>query len=251
MADAVATLTLDDPARRNALSLEMTRALSAAVSAALEREALALVVAATPPVFCAGGSIDDLLHPRAPLGDMYAGFEAIASAPVPTVAAVGGPALGAGMNVALACDVIVCSPEARFDARFVAVGLHPGGGQLWRLAERAGRQAAAALSLFGETLTGAEAERRGLAWRCVPGAELEAEAVRLASRAASYDAEVVARTKHTLDASATVADGDAAVALELDPQRWSMSRPQFADALASLRARLGKTDTIPGAERTT
>ena len=134
----VATITLTDAPHRNALSLELTRALAAAVTAASSDETIgAIVVAAEPPVFSAGGSLDDLLNPRAPLEEMYVGFEAIAAAPVPTIAAVGGPAIGAGVNVALACDVIVCSPSARFDPRFLDVGLHPGGGILWRLRERA------------------------------------------------------------------------------------------------------------------
>ena len=107
--------------------------------------------------------MDDLLEPKAPLEAMYAGFEAIAAAPVPTVAAVGGAAVGAGVNVALACDVIVCSPSARFDPRWLDVGIHPGGGNLWLLRERVGRQAAAALVLCGESVDGDEAARMG--WR--------------------------------------------------------------------------------------
>ena len=64
------------------------------------------------------------------------------------------------MNLALACDVIICSPLARFESRFLAIGLHPGGGHLWNLRERIGRQGAAALSLFGESLDGEEAAGR-------------------------------------------------------------------------------------------
>ena len=91
------------------------------------------------------------------------------------------------MNLALACDVIVCSPSARFETRFLDVGLHPGGGHLWQLRQRIGRQGAAALSLFGETLDGEEAARRQLAWRCVPEADLLETAWQLASRAAGHD----------------------------------------------------------------
>ena len=86
-------------------------------------------------------------------------------------AAVQGPALGAGMNLALAC-VIVCSPSARFETRFLDIGLHPGGGHLWQLRQRIGRQGAAALTLFGESLDGEEAARHQLAWRCVPEGDL-------------------------------------------------------------------------------
>jgi enoyl-CoA hydratase/carnithine racemase len=87
---------------------------------------------------------------------------------VPTLTAVNGPAVGAGMNFALACAVIIAAESARFDPRFLDVGIHPGGGHLWRLQARAGRQAAAAMVLFGEALTGPDAVTHGLAWTCVP-----------------------------------------------------------------------------------
>ena len=90
--------------------LEMTRALAAAVARALDEDAGAIVLAAEPPVFCAGGSLDDLLTPRAPLPESYVGMLALANAPVVTIAAVGGAAIGAGVNLPLACDVVIASP---------------------------------------------------------------------------------------------------------------------------------------------
>ena len=143
--DAIGVVTLADPDHRNVLSLELTRDLAAAVAHVLDGGVAAIVLTAEPPVFCAGGSLDDLLAPRAPLAEMYAGFLALAQAPVVTIAAVGGAAVGAGVNLPLACDVILASPEARFDPRFLDIGIHPGGGHLWRLEQRVGRQAAAAL----------------------------------------------------------------------------------------------------------
>ena len=241
--EGIAILVLDDPKRRNSLSLEMTRSIAAAVDEALAREARALIVTAVPPVFCAGGSVDDLLRPRAPLEDMYVGFKAIAQAPIPTVAAVDGAALGAGLNILLACDVVLCTPESRFDVRFLDLGLHPGGGQLWRLRQLVGRQVTAALVLFGEFLPGPEAERYGLVWRCVARGELLSESIRLARRAAERDPVLVARVKRTLDATASVHESAVAIELELEPQRWSMERPVFAQALADLRTRLGKPES--------
>ena len=247
--DGVATLVLDDPQHRNALSLEMTRGIAAAVRSALEgRSCRALVVASTPPVFCAGGSVDDLLEPRAPLEEMYVGFEVIAEAPVPTIAAVDGPVLGAGLNVALACDVMICTPEARFEVRFLALGLHPGGGTLWRLRERIGQQGAAALALFGDGLSGSSAEECGLAWRCVAKADLMAEAHQMARMAADLNPEVVAESKKTLQMSATARTSAEAVALELEPQRLSMGRSAFQDNLRALRRRLGK-EAAPSVRR--
>jgi enoyl-CoA hydratase/carnithine racemase len=145
---------------------------------------------------------------------MYAGFVAVMECRLPTVAAVNGPALGAGMNLALACDVIVCSPPARFETRFLDVGLHPGGGHLWQLRRRLGRQGAAALSLFGESLDGEEAARRQLAWRCVPEGQLET-AWQLAARAAGHDPSLVALTRQTLDDSTACGRASDAIDLEL------------------------------------
>jgi enoyl-CoA hydratase len=241
--DGVAIVFLDHPEDRNALSFAMTGALAEVMHRVAADGAVgAIVLAATGTVFCSGGSVDDLLEPKAPLGETYGGFLAVMESELPTVAAVNGPALGAGMNLALACDVIVCSPLARFETRFLDVGLHPGGGHLWQLRQRIGRQGAAALSLFGETLDGEEAARRQLAWRCVPEAELLETAWELASTAAGRDRALTSRTRRTLDASAGVTQAAEAVALELEPQQWSMGRPEFVAALGRLRSRLGRPD---------
>lgn len=236
--DAIGLVTLADPGNRNALRLEMTRDLAAAVHNALDRDVGAIVLTAEPPVFCAGGSLDDLLEPRAELSEMYAGFLALAEVPVVTVAAVNGPALGAGVNLALACDVILASPSARFDPRFLDLGIHPGGGHLWRLAQRVGRQGAAALSLCGDVLDGEEAAAKGLVWRCVAADELLDTALGYARRVVSRPPAAVARTKASLDASLGLDDSAAAVALELDAQRWSMEQPEFRERVEALKARL-------------
>ncbi len=195
----VAIVSLNHPDDRNALSFSMTRALVEAMRRVEADDGIgAVVLAANGSVFSAGGSVDDLLEPKAPLSETYAGYVAVLETQLPTVAAVSGPALGAGMNLALACDLIVCSPSARFETRFLDVGLHPGGGHLWQLRQRIGRQGAAALSLFGETLDGEEAVRRQLAWRCVPEPELLETAWQLASRAAGHDRALIERTRRTL-----------------------------------------------------
>jgi enoyl-CoA hydratase len=237
----VAVVTLDDPARRNALSLEVTVQLGQAVDeASADPSVGAIVVTATPPAFCAGGSVDDLLNPRASLRDMYAGVLALSRTSLPSVAAVNGPVIGAGVNVPLACDVILASPKARFDPRFMDLGIHPGGGHLWRMERLVGRQAAAALVLFGESVTGEEAARLGLAWRCVDDDALLDTAVALARRAADRPRELVGRAKAVLDASLTLDTWQEAFELEFTHQEWSMDQPAFQDRLAELRAKLQK-----------
>lgn len=219
----------------------MIEALSHAVRAlASDGEVGAIVLAAEGPVFSAGGSVDDLFEPKAPLNEMYAAAVALTESGLPTIAAVNGPALGAGMNLAMACDLIVCSPLARFETRFLHIGLHPGGGHLWQLRQRIGRQGAAAMALFGEVLAGEDAAYRGLAWRCVPDDELLEVAVGLASRAASLDRTLAERVRRSLDQSAALHSATEAVDLEFPAQQWSMGRPEFATALQQLRARLGR-----------
>ena len=239
-ADGITTLVLDDPTARNALSWELVRALSDAVEGAVANGSRALILRNAPPVFCAGGSVDELFEPKVGLEEIYRAFRALDRAPMPTVAAVDGAAVGAGVTLLLCCDVAVCTPASRFDVRFLDVGIHPGGGALWRLRRAVGRQGAAALTLFGEVLDGEEAARRGLVWRCVGSEELTAEAGRLARKAASRDPELVSKTKRTLEAAAAVDDAAAAIDLELAPQRWSMERPAFQASLGELRARLGR-----------
>ncbi len=239
--DGITTVFLDDPGTRNALSWKLVRALSEVVERAAANESRALVLHNTPPVFCAGGSIDELLDPKVDLQEIYRAFHALDEAPMPTVAAVDGAAVGAGITLLLCCDLVVCTPASRFDLRFLDVGIHPGGGVLWRLERVVGRQGAAALTLFGEVLDGEEATRCGLVWRCVEADDLRGEARRLARKAASRDPELVSRTKQTMAQVASVDHPAAAIDLELAPQRWSMARPAFQASLGELRERLGRS----------
>ncbi|HEX4218260.1 MAG TPA: enoyl-CoA hydratase-related protein [Acidimicrobiales bacterium] len=239
VADGVAILQMDDPEHRNALSARMSNDLADGVERALREEAGAIVLTAVPPVFCAGGSLDGLLA-RTSLDEVYRGFLALAAAPVPTIAAVGGDAIGAGVNLPLACDVVLTSPVARFDPRFLDVGIHPGGGHLWRLRQRIGSQGAAALVLCGDVLTGEEAVAAGLAWRCVEEPGLEAAATALGRRAADRPRALVARTKATLRLSERMLEPGEAFTVELEAQRWSMDQPEFADRVRSIRAKIGR-----------
>jgi enoyl-CoA hydratase len=231
----VGSIRLTDPEHRNALSAELSDALAGAVDTVLADDAGAIVLTADPPVFCAGGSLDGLLARTVPLQDTYRGFLALANAPVPTIAAVGGPAIGAGVNLPLACDIIVTSEGARFDPRFLDVGIHPGGGHLWRLQRRIGSQGAAALVLCGDVLNGRDAVTAGLAWRCVDEADLEAFAKTLASRAAGRSRPLVARAKATLRASEAMLHVDDAATLELEAQAWSMDQPGFDDRIRAIQ----------------
>ncbi|MBW3668193.1 MAG: enoyl-CoA hydratase [Actinobacteria bacterium] len=238
--DGVAVVTLDDPTRRNALTLPLVAELTAAFdSLEADGETGAVVVTGAPPAFCAGADLGELGGSRQEgLRAIYEGFLRIARSPLPTVAAVNGPAVGAGMNLALCCDVRMAGRSARFDTRFLQLGIHPGGGHTWMLHHAVGPQAAAAMVLFGEVLDGQAAVDRGLAWRCVDDHALLDEARQLASQAASAPPELARRAKTTLRAVAALETHDEAVDLELTAQVWSMDQPFFAERLAALRAKV-------------
>jgi enoyl-CoA hydratase len=241
----VGIVRLCDPDRRNALSTAMSEDLAVGVQRVLEEGVGAIALVADPPAFCAGGSLDELLADRPPLRDRYRGFLALAEAPVPRVAAVAGAAVGAGVNLALACDVILTAPRARFDLRFLDLGIHPGGGHLWRLRQRVGNQGVAAMVLFGETLDGHQAVNAGLAWRCVEASDLESTAVDLAQRAASRPGELVQRTLATMRSSDGVLDPTTAFELELEAQLWSMEQPEFVERVQRIKQSLGQVEIKP------
>lgn len=238
--DAVALLTLDDAGHRNTVTVRLSLDLEAACAALHVSNEVNAVVLTAGPAFSAGGDLASLSDGSVPLSDLYRGFEALAKLPMPTIAAVNGPAVGAGINFALSCDVIMAAESARFDPRFLDIGIHPGGGHLWRTIGRIGRQATAALVLFGESLTGQQAAELGLAWRCTPDEELLAVSRALAARAARRSPELVRRTKATLNASVPLTNLRDAVDLEAVAQRWSMSRPAFREGVAALRERLSR-----------
>ncbi|MFZ4519867.1 MAG: enoyl-CoA hydratase [Microthrixaceae bacterium] len=242
--DRVAVLTVDDAARRNALSLGLCEALAGTV-AELEGDpgVGALVVTGAGRAFSAGADLSELGDSRRDgLLAIYEGFLALARSPLPTLAAVNGAAVGAGMNLALACDLRLAGRSARFDTRFLDLGIHPGGGHTWMFRRIAGQQAVTAAVLFGQVLDGTEAERAGLVWRCVEDDELLATAVEVAARAAAAPPELSRRTKRTIADMAGIATHAEAVDRELEVQLWSMDQPEFAERLAALQARITRRD---------
>ncbi|MGH9192067.1 MAG: enoyl-CoA hydratase [Acidimicrobiales bacterium] len=238
--DRVALVTLDAPARRNALSLELVDEIEAGFDAIeSDPDVGAVVVTGAAPAFCAGADLSHLgSSQRQGLSRVYEGFLRVGRSPLPTIAAVNGAAVGAGVNLALVCDVTLAGESARFDTRFIDLGLHPGGGHTWMLQRRVGSQAAAALVLFGRVLDGRQAERAGLAWSCVPDDELLPLALEMASTAARAPRELVQRVKQTMRDVTQLTDHAAAVERELDPQVWSINQPAFQEKLAALRQRI-------------
>lgn len=238
--DGVAWLTLNNPEERNTMTAPMVEAIVAAMDAFEADEAVgAVVVTGAGSAFCAGANLGNLqTATRESLGTVYEGFLRIARSPLPTLAAVNGPAVGAGMNLALGCDVRIAAKRARFDTRFLQIGLHPGGGHTWMQRRIVGQQAAIAAVVFGQVLDGPEAERVGLAYRCVADDELMSFAQEFARGAASAPRELAIIAKQTIRDMADVRTHPDAVAREFEPQLWTVQQPWFEERIAALKAKI-------------
>ncbi|HEY2428882.1 MAG TPA: enoyl-CoA hydratase [Acidimicrobiales bacterium] len=241
-APGVALVTINDPDRRNALTPPMIDELVAAFDT-LEADASAgaVILTGAPPAFCAGADLSHLGGSPSDSGlrGIYEGFLRVGRSPLPTIAAVNGAAVGAGINLALCCDVRLAGRRARFDTRFLQLGLHPGGGNTWMMRRVVGPQGTAAAVIFGEVLDGPEAERSGLVWRCVDDDALIDTAVQMAARAAAVPTSLARRAKATIATMAAVASHEEAVDVELEAQLWSMAQPEFAERLEAMRKKIG------------
>jgi enoyl-CoA hydratase len=238
--ERVAVITVNDPDRRNAVTAEISAALRAAVDGAeANPDVHALIVTGAGKAFCAGADLTALGDATEDgLRSIYDGFLAVANCTLPTIAAVNGAAVGAGLNLALAADVRIAGPTALFDARFQKLGIHPGGGATWMLQRAVGVQAARAALLFGMRFDAEAAVRYGLALDVTD--DPVAAARDLAAGPAAAPREVVLATKASMRATANPGTVDAdqheiAVVTELKPQAASILSPEFAARLAAAK----------------
>ena len=240
--DRVALITVNDPDRRNAVTAEMSAGLRAAVTAAeADPDVHAVVVTGAGKAFCAGADLTALGEAtESGLRVIYDGFLAVAECTLPTIAAVNGPAVGAGLNLALAADVRIAGPSAVFDPRFQKLGIHPGGGATWMLQRGVGPQVARAALLFGMRFDADAAVRHGLALEVAD--DPVAAALALAAGPASAPRDVVVDTKASMRATASPGTVDLdqhriAVDVEIGPQARSIESPEFAARLAAAQRR--------------
>jgi 2-(1,2-epoxy-1,2-dihydrophenyl)acetyl-CoA isomerase len=204
----VATITLDRPDARNALDAALKRELLAAIRAAgRDRAVRAVVLTGAGPAFCAGQDLRESSGPDAPalstvLRETYNPLIlAMRRLDTPIVAAVNGVAAGAGMALALACDLRIAADTASFVLAFGRVGLVPDSGTTWFLPRLVGAARAAELALIGDPISAADAERWGLVNRVVPAEALAAEAREVAARLAAGAPRANALTKRALNRS--------------------------------------------------
>jgi enoyl-CoA hydratase len=244
--DHVALITVNDPDRRNAFTGEISALLRAVVEGAeSDPDVHAVVVTGAGKAFCAGADLSALATagnaaPAEGLQRIYDGFMAVSNCTLPTIAAVNGPAVGAGLNLAMAADVRIAGPGAVFDARFQKLGLHPGGGATWMLQRAVGPEVARAALLFGMRFDADSAVRHGLALSVAD--DPVAAALQLAAGPAAAPRDVVLATKATMRATASPGSLDkeqheAAMRAELGPQVFSIQSPEFAKRLAAAQRR--------------
>lgn len=192
--DGVALIELSAPDRRNALTPDMAQELIDLCDRLDADPAVgAAVITGADGHFCAGAhrkvlatAGEDPADPEsyADNGKVYGAFQRFGRLAVPTIAAVRGAAVGAGVNLMMATDLRVVGRSARIIAGFLRIGIHPGGGHFVLMNRTAGRETTAAMTLFSEEVSGELAAELGLAWTCVDDEDVVPRSLELAARAA-------------------------------------------------------------------
>ena len=242
---AVRMLTLNRPDALNSFTQAMHAELRAALdAAAADPDVRAVMITGAGRGFCAGQDLND--PGMAPGADGKPDIGAVIersyrplalrlqSMPVPVVCAVNGVAAGAGANLAFGCDIVLAARSASFIQAFSKIGLIPDCGGTWLLPRLAGRARALALTLTGDKLSAADAERFGLIWQVVDDADLQAQAFALASRLAAQPVKALVATRHSLDAAQSLSLDDA-LALEARVQGDLGRAGDFAEGVAAFR----------------
>jgi enoyl-CoA hydratase len=239
--DGVAVITVANPELKNALDVDLSRDLIAACDEVDADDSIgAAVVRGAEGTFCSGAD-RRLLDTDAPqagettyqaMGLVYRSFHRVGQLAVPTISAVRGAAVGAGVNLMMATDLRIVADDAKVLAGFLRIGVHPGGGFFTLVNRTAGRETASAMGLFSEMLKGQAIVDAGLAWEAVPDAEVEDRALALASTAAA-DPVLSRLTVETFrrELGPPAIPWDVAINYERPNQMWSLTRRADARAL--------------------
>jgi enoyl-CoA hydratase len=241
----VAVLTLDNPDQRNAMSEAMTAAWVAAVDElAADRSLRVVVVTGEGSAFCSGGdtswiasepgaTVADLRHRMLPF---YRAWLSIRRLEVPTIAAVNGPAVGAGLCLALACDLRFAATDALLGAPFVRLGMHPGMAATWLLPDVVGLAHARDLLLTGRMVGAEEALRIGLVSRVIEAEGFVAEVLRVASEVAATAPQPSRLTTVALRDGGP-ADVESALQWEALAQPVTLATEDLQEGIAAARER--------------
>lgn len=240
----IATLILDDAPRKNAMTAAMGEALSARVEELrADPDVRVVVLRGAGGAFSGGGDLAMLEHlrtvtpeeSRAFMLAFYAKYLSISTLAVPTVAMVEGAAIGAGLCVALACDLLLVQDDAKLAVNFASLGLHPGMGATYLVPRRAGAMRAAELLLTGRRFDGRAAVDYGMALAAHPTDKLLAETETLVARLADSAPLVVRALKKRLGID-PIALGQA-LEFEASEQAISYQSADLGEGLAAAKAR--------------
>ncbi|MFN0301499.1 MAG: enoyl-CoA hydratase [Burkholderiales bacterium] len=227
--DGVAVITLNRPGARNALSDELTPALRRMIKErGVDANVGALLITGAGTAFCAGGDVkgmgDQSTKKEMSVAERIADLQvrqrtltgALIAVRKPTIAALPGPAAGAGLSIALACDIRIAAESAFIATGYVRIGLSGDYGIAWLLTRAVGSARARELMFTGERIDAARCERIGLVNRVVPDARLHEEAFALARSLAEGPRAALAAIKDNLDEAARI---DFDIALDHEAER--------------------------------
>lgn len=200
--DHVALVRIDRPEKRNALDQATREAMLQAFGQAEEDGARAIVLTGTGKTFAAGADLEEMRQRSVPEQRAYLApprmYETIEAMGTPVIAAINGHALGAGLELALACDVRLAATTAKLGSPEVRLGIIPGGGGTQRLTRLVGRGQAMRLILTGDAIEAAEALEVGLVEQVTEPDELETQAIELAGRMARWSPIALAQAKQAV-----------------------------------------------------
>lgn len=250
--DQVATLTLCNPATRNALGPELHARLAERVQAIAREPAVrAVVLTGAGGHFCSGGDLRNIADAqldnqgwRERMQRMHRWFRELVALDRPVIAAVDGAAFGAGFGLALAADFLIATPRARFCASFLRVGLVPDFGLFYTLPRIVGPQRAKELMLSAREIGAEEALRLGLAMELQPAEQLLGRAQALAASFVGASPPAVSLIKRVLASGAT--DLASRLELEADAQALAMGTSQHRDAVADFLSKRPPRFQWPG-----
>lgn len=240
---SVATVTMNRPDALNALSSGLTKDLAAAFQRAIDDKARAIILTGSGRAFCSGGDLREMQSMwekegrieaflEEPLGELHGVIRLIRETPIPFLAAVNGVCAGAGVNFALACDIVIASDDATFREAFVRIGLSPDCGGTFFLPRAVGDKIAAELFMTGDSVIAERALRIGMINRVVQPHLLESEAAGMAAKLAEGPTGSIGRVKRMLNASFSN-DLSAQLALEHECQIESGKSDDFREGVAA------------------
>lgn len=207
----VARITLNRPERLNGITAGMLRELDSALAQLAAIQGMrCMILTGAGRGFCSGQDLDERRHvaeggsidlEASLAGGLHRVVAAIRDLPFPTVASINGAAAGAGLSLALACDMAIAADDARLMLSFTNIGLGPDAGMSWFLPRLAGRSQALAGLMLGHSWTGTQAVDAGLVWKAVPKDRLAAETASLAQTLASRPTAALVAARRLLDRS--------------------------------------------------